>query len=206
MRKIFWILFSIAILIFILIMFGGSTITTGGHYFGRKTLRQIYGYELTFDVFYKKLNIPQMKINYNPVQINELLTKFFVIRTNNGIEKIEIMPFKSPSLIEGIDIFCNIDVCVDYWGTPFRIYVDKENINRQKSGLNSVTNEFIMWSCGRNKSNEFGLGDDYNSWESSKANFRRVERYGEKVFFWQKWLDFLEDKLKEKFSTPAAVN
>lgn len=64
--------------------------------------------------------------------------------------------FSADSLIAGC--------IVDRWGTPYQFAVDGDGDERIDLVELHVDSPIAVWSCGRNRRNETGQGDDVASW------------------------------------------
>ena len=75
----------------------------------------------------------------------------------------------------------------DHVGTPYHVWFNTNTCAPMCIGNYSVTNRFeiwsdsrtitnriAIWSDGRNKKNEYGGGDDINSWETLEENMARI--------------------------------
>jgi hypothetical protein len=75
----------------------------------------------------------------------------------------------------------------DHVGTPYHVWFNTNTSAPMFIGSYSVTNRFevwsdtrtitnrvAIWSDGRNKVNEYGGGDDINSWETLEENIARI--------------------------------
>jgi len=63
---------------------------------------------------------------------------------------------------------------IDPWGHPYNILIT--NVDVISLGGRTVTCNWRTagWSNGRNGSNEYGVGDDINTWESREENITRA--------------------------------
>ena len=58
---------------------------------------------------------------------------------------------------------------VDPWGTPYRIIIDTDLNKAISVGGKTLKEEVAVWSCGKNKKNEWGQGDDVASWRQRRG-------------------------------------
>lgn len=64
----------------------------------------------------------------------------------------------------------------DPWNTPYIININTGHQCKSKHS-DRCRERYAIWSCGRNRSNEFGYGDDINSWETESQNDLRVSKH-----------------------------
>jgi len=75
----------------------------------------------------------------------------------------------------------------DPWGNPYHIWFNTNSAGPMRIGGYSVTNRLevwaddltitnriAIWSDGRNGENEYGGGDDINTWETEEENMARL--------------------------------
>jgi hypothetical protein len=53
---------------------------------------------------------------------------------------------------------------LDPWGNEYHISLDIKRAGKIKVGNQFVPQPYAIWSNGKNKLNEYGLGDDISSW------------------------------------------
>ncbi len=54
---------------------------------------------------------------------------------------------------------------IDAWGNPLNIFGDWDMDQSITVGTNTINASMAVWSCGKDGENNYGSGDDVNSWE-----------------------------------------
>jgi hypothetical protein len=53
---------------------------------------------------------------------------------------------------------------IDPWGSPYRLILSRAGDGATQDEMQAITNPVAVWSCGPNRKDEAGKGDDICSW------------------------------------------